>query len=131
MVLFASACIEARRWKFYTEKMLPGSKQTSHFRKEINRSRRFCSTAGMPGGIRGERKNWILLKTVGKKSNRNGIGARVTIFAAGHRQLDEVRSGGSYISQNDLRLHFGIGDATKVERAEVLWPSGIKVFSRT
>ena len=85
----------------------------------------------MPGGIRGERKNWILLKTVGKKSNRNGIGARVTIFAAGHRQLDEVRSGGSYISQNDLRLHFGIGDATKVERAEVLWPSGIKVFSRT
>jgi len=77
---------------------------------------------------RGEKKNWILLKTVGKKSNRNGIGARVTIFAGGHRQLDEVRSGGSYISQNDLRLHFGIGDATKVERAEVLWPSGIKEF---
>ena len=77
---------------------------------------------------RGEKKNWILLKTVGKKSNRNGIGARVTIFAGGHRQMDEVRSGGSYISQNDLRLHFGIGDATKVERAEVLWPSGIKEF---
>ena len=77
---------------------------------------------------RGDKQNWILLKTMGKKSNRNGIGARVTIFAGGRQQMDEVRSGGSYISHNDLRLHFGIGDATKVERAEVVWPSGIKEF---
>lgn len=75
---------------------------------------------------RGEKKNWILVKTAGKKSNRNGIGARVTIVAGGHKQMDEVRSGGSYISQNDMRLHFGIGAATKVERTEVLWPSGLK-----
>ncbi|MCI0665443.1 MAG: ASPIC/UnbV domain-containing protein, partial [Acidobacteria bacterium] len=72
----------------------------------------------------GERRNWILFKTVGRQSNRNGIGARVTVVAGGLRQVDEVRSGGSYISQNDLRLHFGIGNAMKVDRAEVLWPSG-------
>jgi hypothetical protein len=72
----------------------------------------------------GEKKNWILIKTVGSRSNRNGIGARVTVVAGALKQMDEVRSGGSYISQNDLRLHFGIGEATKVERVEVLWPSG-------
>ena len=72
----------------------------------------------------GERKNWVLIKMIGRKSNINGIGARVTITAGGLRQMDEVRSGGSYISQNDLRLHFGIGTATKVDRLEVLWPSG-------
>ncbi len=76
----------------------------------------------------GEKGNWILLKTLGTKSNRDGIGARVTIFAGGRRQMDEVRSGGSFISQNDLRLHFGIGAATKVDRAEVIWPSGRKEF---
>ncbi|MCI0665797.1 MAG: CRTAC1 family protein [Acidobacteria bacterium] len=72
----------------------------------------------------GERKNWVLIKTIGRKSNMNGIGARVTITAGGLRQMDEVRSGGSYISHNDLRLHFGIGTATRVDRLEVLWPSG-------
>jgi enediyne biosynthesis protein E4 len=75
---------------------------------------------------RGEKKNWILIKTVGNKSNRNGIGARITLFSGSLKQIDEVRSGGSYVSQNDLRLHFGIGDATKVDRAEVSWPSGTK-----
>jgi hypothetical protein len=74
----------------------------------------------------GEKQNWILIKTVGRKSNRNGIGARVTVVAAGLKQMDEVRSGDSYISQNDIRLHFGVGAATKVERVEVLWPSGRK-----
>jgi hypothetical protein len=72
----------------------------------------------------GERGNWIILKTLGTKSNRDGIGARVTISAGGRKQMDEVRSGGSFISQNDLRLHFGLGSATNVERAEVMWPSG-------
>ena len=77
---------------------------------------------------RGEAKNWILIKTVGTKSNRDGIGARVTVISGALKQMDEVRSGGSYISHNDLRLHFGIGDATKVDRAEVMWPSGRKEF---
>src|SRR5262249_213508 len=74
----------------------------------------------------GEKQNWILLKTVGKQSNRSGIGARVTVAAGEIKQMDEVRSGGSYISHNDLRLHFGIGKASTVDRVEVLWPSGRK-----
>jgi hypothetical protein len=74
----------------------------------------------------GERQNWVLLQTVGTKSNRSGIGARVTIIAGGMRQIDEVRSGGSFLSQNDLRLHFGLGKVSLIERAEVLWPSGRK-----
>lgn len=72
----------------------------------------------------GEHGNWILLKLVGTKSNRDAIGARVILRAAGHVQMQEVRSGGSYISQNDFRLHFGIGQATKVDSIEVRWPSG-------
>src|SRR5262247_3843115 len=74
----------------------------------------------------GERKNWILIKLIGKKSNRSGIGARVTVVTGKMKQMNETRSGDSYISQNDLRLHFGIGDATRVERVEILWPSGRK-----
>lgn len=74
----------------------------------------------------GEKRNWIQIRTVGRQSNRDGIGARVTVIAGGLKQIDEVRSGGSYLSQNDLRLHFGIGDAAKVERVEILWPSGRK-----
>jgi hypothetical protein len=76
----------------------------------------------------GDKKNWILLKLVGTKSNRNGIGARVVVSAESRKQVDEVRSGGSYLSQNDFRLHFGIGDALKVDRIEVSWPSGLNEF---
>lgn len=74
----------------------------------------------------GEKKNWIILQMAGRQSNRSGIGARVTVITEKRKQIDEVRSGGSYISQNDLRLHFGIGDAVKVERIEVAWPSDRK-----
>jgi hypothetical protein len=74
--------------------------------------------------------NWIKVKTIGTKSNRSGIGARLkcvthpTDERNPHRQLDEVRSGGSYISQNDLRVHFGLGKADKVDLLEIRWPSG-------
>jgi hypothetical protein len=61
---------------------------------------------------------------VGTKSNRAAIGARVTIRAAGVTQFDEVRGGGSYLSQNDLRLHFGLGSGTRMENVEIRWPSG-------
>jgi len=72
-----------------------------------------------------EKANWLKVKTVGVKSNRSGIGARVTCSTgAGHRQMDEVRSGGSYISQNDLRVHFGLGKATRAD-LEIRWPSGV------
>ncbi|MBV9438043.1 MAG: CRTAC1 family protein [Acidobacteria bacterium] len=74
--------------------------------------------------------HWIKVKTVGTKSNRSGIGARVKCVARFPgieqpvEQVDEVRSGGSYFSQNDLRVHFGLGKATKVDRLEIRWPSG-------
>ena len=66
----------------------------------------------------------VLFKLVGTKSNRAAIGARVSIHAAGVTQFDEVRGGGSYLSQNDLRLHFGLGTANKIDSVEVRWPSG-------
>src|SRR5260370_28314925 len=66
----------------------------------------------------------VLFKLIGTKSNRAAIGARVTIVAAGVRQFSEVRSGGSYLSQNDLRTHFGLGTATKIDSVEIRWPTG-------
>ena len=74
--------------------------------------------------------HWIKVKTIGTKSNRTGIGARIKCVARFPgieqpvEQVDEVRSGGSYFSQNDLRVHFGLGKATKVDRLEIRWPSG-------
>ena len=75
--------------------------------------------------------NWIKVRTIGTKSNRSGIGARVRCVTRvpgetkPHAQMDEVRSGGSYFSQNDLRVHFGIGRAEKVDLLEIRWPSGL------
>src|SRR6266849_4674709 len=66
----------------------------------------------------------VLFRLAGTKSNHAAIGARVTIHAGGMTQFDEVRGGGSYLSQNDLRLHFGLGSATKIDLVEVRWPSG-------
>jgi hypothetical protein len=68
--------------------------------------------------------NWIKIKAVGTKSNRSGIGARIKCVTEEGFQIDEVRSGGSYYSQNDLRVHFGIGKAQKVKLIEIRWPSG-------
>jgi len=72
----------------------------------------------------GNANNSILVKTIGVKSNRDGIGARVKVVAGDLVQTDEVRSGDSYISQSDLRLHFGLEKRTKVDLIEVRWPSG-------
>ena len=74
--------------------------------------------------------NWIKVRTIGTKSNRSGIGARLRCVAQipgeskPHSQIDEVRSGGGYFSQSDLRVHFGIGKAEKVDLLEIKWPSG-------
>jgi len=74
--------------------------------------------------------NWIKVRTIGVKSNRSGIGARLRCVtqvageAKAHSQIDEVRSGGGYFSQSDLRVHFGLGKAEKVELLEIRWPSG-------
>ena len=69
--------------------------------------------------------HWILLKLIGTRSNRSALGAKVRLTAGGRTQFDEVRSGGSYLSHNDLRLHFGLGTAMRAERIEVDWPSGV------
>ncbi|MGO8817635.1 MAG: FG-GAP-like repeat-containing protein [Terriglobia bacterium] len=68
--------------------------------------------------------HWVTIRTVGTRSNRDGIGARISVVAGGRREIDEVRSGGSYISQSDLRVHFGLGLASKVDQLEIRWPSG-------
>jgi hypothetical protein len=75
--------------------------------------------------------NWIKIRTIGTKSNRSGIGSRLMCVthppgeAKPHQQIDEVRSGGGYFSQNDLRVHFGLGKAEKVDVLEIRWPSGL------
>ena len=74
--------------------------------------------------------HYLLVRTVGTVSNRDGIGARVIIHADGQTQHAEVQSGGSYLSHNDLRLHFGLGQTERVDRLEVSWPSGtVQVLS--
>jgi hypothetical protein len=66
----------------------------------------------------------VLFKLIGTKSNRAAIGARVTIHSGGVKQFSEVRGGASYLSQNDLRLHFGLGNAKQMESVEIRWPNG-------
>ena len=86
-----------------------------------------CDLDGPPQVLRndgGNANNSILVKTVGVKSNRSGIGAQVKVVAGELSQVDEVRSGDSYISQSDLRLHFGLDQRTKVDLIQVRWPSG-------
>jgi len=75
--------------------------------------------------------HWILLQLEGTRSNRSGIGARVTVRTGNHVQYAEVRSGGSYLSQGDLRLHFGVGEARMIDAIEIDWPGqGRQVLKR-
>jgi enediyne biosynthesis protein E4 len=73
---------------------------------------------GVPG------RHWVSFELAGTKSNRLAIGARVKLTAGGMTQTEDVRSGGSYLSQNDLRVHFGLGKGTKIDKVEIRWPSG-------
>ncbi len=68
--------------------------------------------------------HWINLKLVGTKSNRSALGARVRCVSGSLSQIAEVRSGGSYLSQSDLRVHFGLREQPKVDLLEIMWPSG-------
>ena len=82
---------------------------------------------GAPSVLRNDDPNtnhWLMVKCIGTRSNRSAIGARVTVVAGDRAQIDEVMSGSSYYSHNDLRLHFGLGAASKVDKLEVRWPSG-------
>lgn len=71
----------------------------------------------------GNKKNWIKVKLVGTHCNRTAIGARVTVITGKHHQINEVASGGSVMSQSDLRLHFGLGEAAFADAIEVKWPT--------
>jgi hypothetical protein len=73
---------------------------------------------GIPG------RHWVSFELTGTKSNRLALNARITIVAGGMTQTDEVHSGGSYLSQNDLRIHFGLANVTKIDKVEIHWPSG-------
>ena len=68
--------------------------------------------------------HWISFELAGTKSNRSAIGAKVTLRAGGMTQTQEIRSGGSYLSQSDLRAHFGLASATTIDEATIRWPSG-------
>jgi enediyne biosynthesis protein E4 len=72
----------------------------------------------------GNRNHWLRIKTVGTRSNRDGFGARVQVSAGGLTQIDEVRANSSYLSASDPRLLFGLGNAARVDRIVVRWPSG-------
>jgi hypothetical protein len=71
------------------------------------------------------KNHWVAFKAEGTRSNRDGIGAKISVKAGGRTLVDEVRSGSSYISQNDLRVHFGLGVTSKIDRVTVRWPSGL------
>ena len=72
----------------------------------------------------GPNHHWVSFQLEGTKSNRLALNARVRVTAGDLTQLDEVRSGGSYLSQSDLRLHFGLGTHERIEKAEIIWPDG-------
>jgi hypothetical protein len=71
------------------------------------------------------RNHWVEIKTVGTACNRDGIGARLTLRVGKRVLVDEVRSGSSYDSNNDMRVHFGLGGATKIEDLQIRWPNGL------
>ena len=73
--------------------------------------------------VGGNKQNWIKIKLLGTKCNRSAIGARVRVVVGKHAQIDEVHSGGSVMSQSDLRLHFGLGAANTIDLIEVKWPT--------
>jgi hypothetical protein len=82
---------------------------------------------GSPDLLRHTQKNRnhsILVKTIGTKSNRDGIGTEIKVVSGNLTQYDTIRSGGSYLSSSDLRAHFGLGARTKIDRLEVRWPAG-------
>jgi hypothetical protein len=74
----------------------------------------------------GPHNHWIGFELAGKKSNRLAMNARVKVIAGDLTQTDEVRSSGSYLSQSDLRLHFGLAAHSRADRVEIAWPSGAR-----
>ena len=72
----------------------------------------------------GNRANWLEVRLRGRAPNTDAIGARVRVTIGTRTQFRDIKAGSSYLSQNDLRAHFGLGAATRVDRVEVVWPGG-------
>jgi hypothetical protein len=86
--------------------------------EDIDGSPRILRNRGIPGN------HWVSFELAGTKSDRLAIGAKLKITAGGVTQTEQIRSGGSYLSQSDLRVHFGLGSAKNVNSVEIRWPSG-------
>ncbi|HVH69993.1 MAG TPA: CRTAC1 family protein, partial [Candidatus Dormibacteraeota bacterium] len=83
---------------------------------------------GPPSLLANQKKyanHWIEVKAVGTRSNRSGLGARVSVKTDLRQQIDEVRSGSSYISNSDVRVHFGLGATKVIQYVDMRWPSGL------
>ena len=78
----------------------------------------------------GSRRNWILLNLVGSPGNRDGVGARIEVTTAAGRQVDQVTGGGGYLGASDLRAHFGLGDADRIQSLRIRWPGGTEEVYR-
>jgi hypothetical protein len=74
----------------------------------------------------GGSNHFVSFKLVGTRSNRDALGARIRLKAGGISQIREIAAGGSYISQSDLRAHFGLGMSERIDSVEVSWPTGIR-----
>jgi len=72
----------------------------------------------------GTKKNWLMVRCVGTKSNRDAVGARVYVYVGNRRLSGEIQTGASFLSQNDPRVHLGLGDDLSYQRVEVQWPGG-------
>ncbi|HMD99671.1 MAG TPA: CRTAC1 family protein [Terriglobia bacterium] len=79
----------------------------------------------------GNKNNWIKIKLIGTRCNRTAVGARVRVVTGKHAQIDEVHTGGSVMSQSDLRLHFGVGQLKKIDLIEVKWPTTGTIAGKT
>ena len=78
----------------------------------------------------GSRKNWILLNLIGSRGNRDGVGARIEVTTAAGRQIDQVMGGGGYLGASDLRAHFGLGAADRIQLLRIRWPGGTEEVYR-
>jgi hypothetical protein len=74
----------------------------------------------------GTKKNWLLVQCIGTTSNRGAVGARVYVYVGSHRISGEIETGSSFLSQNDPRVHAGLGDSPSYDRIEVQWPGGTR-----
>jgi hypothetical protein len=75
---------------------------------------------------KGNQNNWLIVHLIGTESNKDAIGTRIRLTAGGNVQINQKKGGCGYLSQNDPRLHFGLGEVNSVDKVEIIWPTGKK-----